>query len=401
MLVLALVALSACVAQAFGRFSYGVVLTAVRDDLLGSNIAAGLLGTANVGAYLVGTVLVAGRSSRTSPIGLMCTGLVLSTGGLLLASWAGSAAVLAIALVMMGLGGAAIWIPTPRVASGVLPPSRRGLATGFIGVGIGAGIVFAGRLADVLRRGSDEGWWRQLYRIEAMIAVGVLVATFVLLRRAVARTADVRAAPIAQPDAPSNGFAGFGALRRIRGWAALTGAYAAFGFMYLLVIAFLVARLEDDAGFRPAEASTMFAAVGVAAIFGGILLGPLSDRIGRRTTLIGAFIGFGGSTLAILVGRQPWVLLGSIGVGLMFSGLPTAIAAYVVDATDAVTFAPAYSAATLAFGLAQVSAPQVGGLVADVAGSFTPVFLLSATFAAIGAALSWRLPKDVTPGRAP
>lgn len=395
MLVLLLVALSACVAQAFGRFSYGVVLPAVRDDLLGSNVAAGLLGTANVGAYLAGTVMVATWSSRTSLIGLMSLGLVLSTAGLLLASWAGNAAVLTVALVVMGLGGAAIWIPSPRVASAVLPPSRRGLATGLIGVGIGSGIVFAGRLAQVLRRGADEGWWRQLYRVEAVIAVGVLAATVVLLRRAAGRGDDAAPAPVDQPGERRSGIAGFGALRRVPGWAALTGAYAAFGFMYLLVIAFLVARLEDDEGFRPAEASTMFAAVGVAAIFGGIVLGPLSDRIGRRSTLIGAFIGFGASTLAILVGRQPWVLLGSIGVGLMFSGLPTAIAAYVVDATDAVTFGPAYSAATLAFGLAQVTAPQVGGLVADVAGSFTPVFLLSAAFAAIGAALSWRLPKKV------
>ncbi len=178
-------------------------------------------------------------------------------------------------------------------------------------------------------------------------------------------------------------------------WKALTGAYAAFGFMYLLVLAFLVARLEDDAGFTAGQASAMFTATGVAAIFGGILLGPLSDRIGRRATLIGAFTGFGASTMAILVGRQPWVVIGSVGVGLMFSGLPTAIAAYVVDTTDATTYGPAYSTATLAFGLAQAAAPQVGGLLADVSGSFTPVFLLSAACAVLGAVLSAQLPRNV------
>ena len=52
MLVVVLVMAGACVAQAFGRFTYGVLLPAVRDDMLGSNRAAGLLGTVNVAAYL-------------------------------------------------------------------------------------------------------------------------------------------------------------------------------------------------------------------------------------------------------------------------------------------------------------------------------------------------------------
>jgi MFS family permease len=162
--------------------------------------------------------------------------------------------------------------------------------------------------------------------------------------------------------------------------------------MYLLVFAFLVARLEDDAGFSPGRASAMFAVVGLSSIFGGILLGPLSDRIGRRAALVGAFLTFAVSVLVILTGDPTWVTIGAAGVGLSFAGLPTVIAAYVVDATDTATYGPVYSAATLAFGVAQMAAPQVGGLIADWQGTFTPVFLLSATVAVTGALLSTRLP---------
>src|SRR4051812_31646863 len=107
----------ACVAQAFGRFTYGVVLPSVRDDLLGSNRVAGLFGTMNVAAYLVGTTIVATLSHRASLVGLIRIGLVLSTTGLLIASVAHNSGVLALGLVSMGLGGSAIWIPSPRVAS--------------------------------------------------------------------------------------------------------------------------------------------------------------------------------------------------------------------------------------------------------------------------------------------
>ena len=381
MLVLALVMAGACVAQAFGRFTYGVVLPAVRDDLLGSNRAAGLLGTLNVGAYLAGTVVVASISARLSLVALVRAGLCLSTAGLLLASVAGSGATLGLCLMAMGLGGAAIWIPSPRLATAALPPSRRGLGAGLVGTGIGIGIVFAGQLSDALRHGNDDSWWRDVYRIEGAVGVVVLLASFVVLRSTEAAAGGSRAR-----------WGGFGVLRQIRGWAPLTAAYAAFGFMYLLVFAFLVARLEDDAGFSADEASLMYSAVGVATIFGGILLGPLSDRTGRRATLVLAFLVFGTSTLSILTGDQPWVLLGAIGIGVSFSGLPTVIAAYVVDTTDAATYGPAYSAATLAFGVAQMAAPQVGGALADWRGSFTIVFLLSALVALFGAATSSLLP---------
>lgn len=383
--VLAVVMGAACVAQAFGRFTYGVVLPDVRDDLLGSNRTAGLVGTMNVAAYLAGTLAVAAASTRVRPVRLVQIGLCLSTGGLLLASRAGSGAALGAAVVVMGLGGAAIWIPSPRLAAAALPPHRRGLAAGLVGAGIGVGIVFAGRLAEVLRDGGGDGSWRDLYAVEGVIGVVVLVATLVVLR-------DDAPHPAASGVPAAGGFAGFGALRRIDGWLQLTLAYASFGFMYLLVLAFFVARLEDDAGFSSGSASAMFSVVGVATVFGGVVLGPLSDRFGRRSTLVGSFVTFCVSTLAILTGDQPLVLLGAVGVGVSFSGAPAVIAAYVVDVTDAATYGPVYSAATLAFGVAQMAAPQVGGLLADWTGSFTSVFLLSAAVAVAGAALASRLP---------
>ena len=52
--------------HAFGRFSYGALLLAVRDDLGISNTLAGFIGGANVGAYLVGTLCVLARRSLST-----------------------------------------------------------------------------------------------------------------------------------------------------------------------------------------------------------------------------------------------------------------------------------------------------------------------------------------------
>lgn len=373
---------AAMVAQAFGRFTWGVVLPEARDDLLdGSNTVAGLFGTLNVTAYLGGTIAVAWLASRSTLVGLVKIGLTLSTSGLGLASVTTRPIVLAVALVLMGLGGAIIWIPVPGIAARQFPPERQGFATGLAGVGIGLGIVFAGRVAALLRDG-DTVVWQTLYRIELAIAVCVFAAALLGLR--------------SQGERPSTagGFGGFGALRQVEAWRALTLAYSAYGFSYILVISFVVARLEDDVGWSADRAALVFSVIGVAVVFGGLTIGSLSDRVGRRRMLIFAFVSWAGASLAFLVDSLPLALVAAVFVGVMFSGIPAAIVAHVVTYADEQSFGPVFSAATLAFGVSQAVSPQIGGAIADWRGSFTAVFVIAAGVAMLGAAAAWHLPAD-------
>jgi len=101
---------------------------------------------------------------------------------------------------------------------------------------------------------------------------------------------------------------------------------------------------------------------------------------------------FAGCTLLLLTGSQPWVAVAAFGAGMMFSSVPSLITAHVVDSTTPDTYGPAFSAATLTFGTTQMVSPQIGGAIADLAGSFTPVFILSAVVSCIGAVASSRLP---------
>ncbi len=379
----ALVALAATVAQAFGRFTYSVLLPAVRDDLGLSNSLAGFLGTVNVAAYLLGTLLVIRATARLRLVTLLRVGMVLAVVGLAGASISPGGPALGVALVVLGLGGACIWIPSPALAAAAVPQHRRGVAVGLIGAGIGLGIVSAGRLATVLRDRLGDQAWQDVYRVEAVIGLVAGVAIIALLRP----TNDPR---------PSRTGSGFAVLRTMEGWRALTAAYAAFGLSYLLALTFLTARLEDDAGFTEAAAASVFAATGLAGIVGGVALGWLTDRLGPRRVLVIGFSGIAAAGLAVLTGVVPVVYAGALLLGTMFSGVPSVIAVYIVQHSDATTYGPRYAVATLAFGVAQVSAPQLGGFLADMTGAFTVVFLLSAATALLGAGASWHLPRTAT-----
>ncbi len=381
-IAVALVACGAVVAQAFGRFTYSVLLPAIRDDLDHSNTVAGFLGTANVAAYLLGTLVVASLTSRIKLLTVLRSGFAFSLSGLAIAMVSPNAVVLSVALFLMGIGGAFIWIPSPAIAAAAVGDHRRGVAVGVMGAGIGVGIIFSGQLARVLRERSGDSAWRDLYRIEMALGVAVVVAIVLFLRH--------------RETVPTGGKGsglGFATLREMPGWLALTGSYASFGFCYILAVSFLTSRLEDDAGYSEGLASTMFTLVGLGTIVGGVLFGLVADRIGERVTLTIGFASFAVALAGILTGVVVLVAIGSIVVGFNFSGLASVITGYVVRYTSAAAFGPSFAATTFAFGIAQVSSPQIGGLVADLTGSFTVVFLLSMAFAVTGSIVSSRLPR--------
>ena len=372
--------LAAAVAQGFGRFTFGVVLPDLRDDLLeGSNTLAGFLGTANTAAYLVGALLVGSFSARLTAVASVRLGLVFSVTGLATAVLAPNPIILTLALVLMGLGGAAIWIPSPGIAGTVVAPHNRGLAVGLTGSGVGVGIIFTGQLNQQLVDGG--GNWRDVYTVHTTIGLVAIVAVIFLLRNR-------------GGSQPAGGFGGFAVLRQVEGWKPMTTCYFIYGFGYLLILSFLVARLQDDSGFTPGRASTIFALAGGSTIVGGILLGRISDRIGRRVTLIYGFPLWAVAVGLLLTGRLALVVVGAVVVGLLFGGLPSVIAAYLIDRTDSATYGPSYAAATFAFGLAQVASPQIGGLIADWRGSFTLVFVMSAAAMTLGAVFAYALPED-------
>ena len=381
-IVVLLIALAAAVGHAFGRFSYGVVLPAVRDDMGITNALAGSIGAANVSAYLLGTILVAWATSRFRLASVMRLGLVLVTLGLLIASLATGPWSLAAGLFLTGMGGAFLWIPSPVIAADALPDNQRHLAVGWLGSGVGLGIMFASIVAGMLRSSEGDSSWLSVYQIQFGVGLILLVLVLFFVRH--------------QQDAPPGGagMGGFTAVRRMPGWLPLILAYATFGFINLLVVGFLTTRLEDDSGWSTGDAAFAFSLMGLAMIFGGPIFAAFAKRIGIRLTLALAF-GLWPILLGIvMIGLSVPVLVACLGLGLLFSAFPILITLYVVENTTPEDYGPSFSAATLAFGITQIISPPVGGLIADMTGSFTIVFLLAAMMGLLGLTASLRLPRD-------
>lgn len=183
-------------------------------------------------------------------------------------------------------------------------------------------------------------------------------------------------------------------------FVALMGAMAALGAMTVDMYLPSLPDVAADLGTSDAAAQFTISGVLIGAALGQIIVGPLSDRFGRRRpALIGLAVHVVASLLCMIVPAiGPLILLRMLqGVGNSAASI-TAMAVI----RDRLTGGPAarvLSRLMLVIGLAPLLAPTIGGLIAGAAG-WRAVF---GVLAALGLALAvvvWRfLPETLPPER--
>ncbi len=374
----ATVVLAVWIGQSFARFSFGLLLPAMKNDLRMSYGLAGWLGTINLAGYLVGTIFATWASLRIPPHRLIQFGVCVSTSGVAVLAATRSTPVLLLGMALGGVGGACSWIPAPAVAASVFPPHRRGFAMGLCSGGIGAGIVVVTLSTTTFRHFADNGGlWRPIWLAEAIVGVVAIVASFVVLKP----MAIIAGSP------PK-----LSVLRRVPHWWIPTVAYTFLGLAYVLFTTFVVAALEQDAGFATGHAAAVFALLGLGNAVGALGIGRLSDRLGRRVTMFTSFALAGAGCLAVLSGTEPLVSIATVGFGAGMAGGIVSISSYIGDHVRPQDFSAAFGVITACFGAAQMIGPRLGGWMADHLGSFTWVFVLAAALWFAGSALATQLP---------
>ena len=388
-------AASAAVSQSFGRFTYSLLYTDLRDGFSLSNTAAGALGSLNLLLYVLGSLAVAMTVGRTGLSGAVRIGLAGNVVGLALLAWSPNVAIAAVALALTGFCAAGVWVGTPGLAAELLGPERRGAAAGWMTGGVGSGMVAAAAIDSLL---SDSGnadagqavlaaadltHPRKVYGFEFVIGVAVLVALVLAVRRW-SRTPG------------RTGFSGArAALAKVPQAARLIVAYSLHAFVVTTVLTFIVSHLEGYGDiFDRRSAAIAFSCIGIGSIAGGPIFGRMADRLGRRRTVT---IGFTVSMVSIItltaypalaVGGPPLAWASAFVFGTAFTGIIASIAARVSDNLAGDEFGAAYGVATIVFGLGLAAGPQLGGLLADRFDSFGPAFALAVAACIVGIALT-------------
>ncbi len=376
----AAVMLACFVAQSFARFSFGLLLPAMKSDLRISYGLAGWLGTINLAGYLLGTIATSIASLRVPANRLLQLGALTATIGIVILATSSSTPALLVGMVLGGLGGAAAWVPAPSVTASVFPPSRRGFAMGLTSGGIGAGIFVSVLMTNGIRAlVNDQGEWRKVWWLEALVGLIAVVCTVLFL------------SPIKSSGAAPR----LSALRSIPRWWAPTLAYVCFGFAYVLFATYVVAGLQEQSGFSSVQATFVFAAFGLGNLSGALGVGRLSDRIGRRSTMAASYALCGFMCALVIHGPKPLAFLFAYLFGFGMAGSVVSLAAHIGDHVTPQAFSAAFGAVTAAFGVSQMLGPRVGGALIDSGWSFGPLFALGGAVWLLGAALALCMPTSL------
>ncbi len=374
-------------AQGFLRFGYAMILPSMRDALGLSYAQTGMLATVSYVGYLVaaamaGVLVVRFGSRRTIGVGAVLAGVAMFLTGAV----EDYEVALVLQFIAGGAGAAAI-SPAMSLAAPWFAPRQRGRAAGAMSAGGPLGSLITGPLMPALLLAFGPVGWRYGWFLlgTAVMAVGLLDLAF--LRN---RPADVGLAPFgATGEAGPQVQAPKARLRDAYG-SPVVWYLASLGFLSTLGAisfnTFFGAYLVGERGLSQETTGQLWALSGAMGIVGGFIWGGISDRVGRKYALFGAYavqavcfalFAAGGGLLVFAL----CAFLYGITARANFS----VMAAYCGDLLGPRLAAAAFGVNGTLAGAGMAIGPAVAGAIADSTSSFALAFWLSAGIALLGA----------------
>jgi MFS family permease len=293
---------------------------------------------------------------------------------------------------LVGVGASAMWTPVITLVQRWFSPERRGMALGILSTGYGLGFAAMGWLFPVLV--ASFSWSLCWYVLGCGVLVMVLLNGLFLR----SRPEDSQLSPWgeeqkhvrAEPEEPrTNLEGGFGEVLRTSRFWVIGISYSFAACTLYIVTTFMVDYANVELGFSYRSASFLATIHGLSQVAGVLTIPMLSDRIGRKLTIIGTNLVVALCIIGVLVsGKYFFGLYVSIAIfGAFFGAIWPLYGACGGDYFRREVMGTVIGAWTPLYGIGAICAHFIGGRVRDVSQSFHPAFALAILFALIAAIL--------------
>lgn len=386
-------------AHGFGRMSYSVILPPMKDGLMLSYTELGSIAMGNFIGYLSLAIIGGFLAARFGVRRVVFVSLLVIGVSLFLTGFANSFVFAFIMRFISGLGNGGSYVPIMALPAAWFVMRKRGLATGIVSGGIGAGLFLSGIILPPIIAAFGENGWRY-----AWFFLGITVFVFAFVCYGFLRN-----------NPAEKGLSMYGGTEEQKGGPKITlfsafkdvvveseiwklgCVYFMYGFSYIIYLTFFVAYLTKEMDVSPIAAGRIFAVLGVFSIFCGVIYGWISDVLGRR---YGSMIAYLTLALAYVIFAfwkdTTGFYVSAVIFGIAAFSIPTIMAAAAGDAVGGRLAPAGLGFITLFFGIGQALGPVIGGYIKDVSGTFTYAFLLSAGVSLLGAFGSLILKKKET-----
>ena len=385
-IVLASGTLAVFAALGLARFGYTVVLPAMQGGLALDNTQAGALATANLAGYLTMAAIGGALASHLGPRLVITAGLAVSGVSMIMTGLSDSFLSAAAWRCLTGVGSGAANIAAMGMWAAWFPARRRGLAAGIAVSGSSLALITVGPLAPELISIYGPAGWRYCWYLFGTASLIIALVCLLLVRNR-GTTSLSLATPYAggSPLPPAGGHSWSSVYRSWPVWH-MGLVYVAFGFSYIIFMTFFIKHLISTGGYSRSESGNLFMSMGWASLLGGFLWGTISDRIGRKHTLVAVYLIHSASFALFGLTTSQWGFTASaLLYGLSAFSIPAIMAAACGDILGHRMAPAALGFVTLFFGIGQAVGPSVAGFMADISGSFSTAFLLASFVALLGA----------------
>lgn len=371
--IAAALALAAAVSLGLARFSYALLLPAMRADLGWSYFTAGAMNTVNAAGYLLGALWAPRLLRRADARHFMLAGGAAAAVLLALHALTRHDAVLYALRLGCGTASAASFVGGGLLAARLAQrvPQRSGLVLGIYYGGVGLGIVACALGLPPLLDAPALGW---------PVAWAALGALALALTLATAGATGSLAAPPA-PGAPRAPFAW-------RPFAFGLAGYGMFGIGYIGYMTFVVTLLREQ-GLGADMVAAFYTLLGLGVVASSWLWAGLLQRHrgGLPLSLLNGLLAVA-TALPLWGGSLAAVFASGLLFGGVFLSVVASTTALVRHNTPPAVWPAGIAAFTTVFAFGQIVGPSVVGWIADGPGGLVRGFAISAAALALGSVLA-------------
>ncbi len=360
--------------------AYPILLPEMIKDLNLTKAQAGLIKSAFAVTYLVFAPIMGWLTDRIGGRKVITFFCLFLGGGTFLMGKAESLAASAIFYGIVGIGSAAMWVPSAALIQKWFGTTRRGMALGILNASSGAGFGLMGLILPVIVMGYG---WRFGWFTLGIAGVSLFLLNGPLLRD---RPEQIGLSPWggkvegAKEDSfPKKRIGYFEILKQGQFWI-LGTSYFLISYGSYALLDFIVTYGVLEINIPYGIASLFITVAAFCGIPGGILLMILSDHIGTKKSLgitytllaLGIlFIIFGGNNVLLLMVGIGWF-------GVLYGGIFPLVAACGRDYFPKEVTGTVLGLLTIFYGGGAMTTPVVTGHLADITGTFRWPFGLGA-----------------------
>ena len=260
---------------------------------------------------------------------------------------------------------------------------KRGLALGIVGSAAGFGILAGSPVVSFL---IQQFGWRTAYIIMGVFTCAVVIPASRLLKKDPAEIGEFPDGSKSGPVEMNKDVEGLGSIPEVDDFslmeAARTTTFWLFGsiwflgsFCYFLALTHVVPH-ATDMGISALRAATILSLIGGGNLTGKLVIGRISDSLGRKTTATLSALAGAGVMAGLSSSEHLWALyLCGFIWGISFGGFDTSVAAMIGDVFGLRSIGIIMGTLCIPWGIGAAAGSTLGGLIFDLTQTYFMAFL--------------------------